>query len=97
MLYDSHCAIPTNLLLLTHSLQTQPISRLQVQVKVRKKKMKRRRTASTTVKRVAQRKVAMRMTLMMKMQCLRAAKCKLTELPCCALVQLILYPFLSGL
>ena len=32
------------------------------------------------VKRVAQRKVAMKMTMMMKMQCLRAASCKLTEM-----------------
>ena len=32
------------------------------------------------VKRVAQRKVAMKMTMMMKMQCLRAVSCKLTEM-----------------
>ena len=51
------------------SMQTHKRSFLQVKVMKMRRMMKR--TVNTTVKRVAQRKVAMKMMVVMKMQCLR--------------------------
>ena len=76
--------LPSDMLILCIHLHSNACMQVHktscLQVKMMKMRRRMRRMVNMIVKRVAQRKVAMKMTMMMKMQRLRAANCKLTEM-----------------